>query len=107
LTFQLDIDQRNIRKLNYLDYILKSDPQAQTKQFKKGEILQSQGETGSNSYFVRKGLLRSYIIDQKGKEHIFHFGCENWIIGGFESQEFNQPTELFIDCIENSVNELV
>jgi len=51
---------------------------------------------------VQSGLLRSYIIDQKGKEHIFHFACENWVVADLESQEFAKPSELFIDCIEDS-----
>jgi CRP-like cAMP-binding protein len=88
--------------LNYLDYILKNDPLAKTKRFEKGDVLQRQGEKDSKSYFVIKGLLRSYIIDQKGKEHIFHFAAENWVVADLESQEFENPTELFIDCVEDS-----
>ena len=88
--------------MNYLDHIIKSDPRARTAQFKKGAVLQRQGERSSSSYYVRKGLLRSYIIDQKGKEHIFQFAAENWIIADLGSQVFDQPLELFIDCIEDS-----
>jgi len=33
--------------------------------FKKGHILQSQGDVNSNAYLVKNGLLRSYTIDQK------------------------------------------
>jgi CRP-like cAMP-binding protein len=82
--------------------ILNIDSEAKTEQFKKGLILQIQGEKSSSAYYVKKGLLRSYTIDEKGKEHIFMFASEGWIIADIESQEFNQPTELFIDCIENS-----
>jgi CRP-like cAMP-binding protein len=71
-------------------------------QFKKGEMLQRQGAETSMGFFVKSGLLRSYIIDKKGKEHIFHFACENWVIADIESQEFDQPSELFIDCIEDA-----
>ena len=38
---------------------------------KKGEILQHSGELNSKVYYVVSGLLRSYSIDKKGKEHIF------------------------------------
>ncbi len=88
--------------MSYLDHILNSDPQAQTKRFKKGDVLQREGDKSSSSFYVNKGLLRSYIIDKKGKEHIFHFAAENWIIADLESQEFDQPTELFVDCIEDA-----
>ena len=54
------------------------------------------------AFFVKKGLLRSYSIDEKGKEHIFMFASEGWIIADVESQEFNHSTELFIDCLEDA-----
>ncbi len=40
---------------------------------KKGTILEEPGKTNGNLYQVKKGLLRSYSIDDKGKEHIFTF----------------------------------
>ena len=48
-------------------------------------------------------MLRSYIVDEKGKEHIFMFAPEGWIIADIESLEFDHPAELFIECIEDSV----
>jgi CRP-like cAMP-binding protein len=30
------------------------------------------------------------------------FATESWMIADIESQEFNQPAKLFIDCIEDS-----
>ncbi|PHR24511.1 MAG: Crp/Fnr family transcriptional regulator [Fluviicola sp.] len=70
--------------------------------FKKGHILQSQGDVNSNAYLVKNGLLRSYTIDQKGKEHVFMFAPEDWIISDIESQEFHHPAELYIECLEDS-----
>ena len=88
--------------MNYLNYILKSDPGAQIKHLKKGAKLQREGDETSQGFFVKKGLLRSYIIDSKGKEHTFDFASENWIVADIDSQEFGHPAELFIDCIEDS-----
>jgi len=88
--------------LDYLDHILRSDLKAQTKHFKKGTILQQQGAISTKSFYVKKGLLRSYIVDGKGKEHIFNFASENWIVADVESQEFQNPIELYIDCLEDS-----
>ena len=68
----------------------------------KGETLQREGELTSMAFFVKTGLLRSFTIDKKGKEHIFMFASEGWIIADIESQEFDKPTELFIDCISDS-----
>lgn len=74
----------------------------QTKFFKKKEIIQSQGSTVKSAYLVKKGLVRSFFIDEKGKEHIYMFASKGWIIADLESQEFNRPSELSIDCIEDS-----
>ena len=82
--------------------ILNLDSNAKIKVYKKGEILQREGVRNSHSFFVKKGLLRSYTIDDKGKEHIFMFAPEGWVIADIESQEYEQPSALFIDCLENS-----
>lgn len=83
---------------NFLEILPKSEPV----HHKKGDVLQRAGERSYNAYYVKKGLLKSYTIDKKGKEHIFMFAAENWIISDIESQEFDQLTELYIECIEDS-----
>ena len=82
--------------------ILSLDSSANTHRYTKGEVLQRAGEHNSLAYYVKTGILRSYTIDKKGKEHIFMFASEGWLIADIESQEFDQPTELFIDCLEDS-----
>ena len=68
---------------------------------KKGQILQRAGELKTKVYKVESGLLRSYIIDSKGKEHIYQFAPENWIIAdAVPAMSFG---ELFIDCLEDAV----
>lgn len=68
---------------------------------KKGQILQRKGELNSKVFRVESGLLRSYSIDEKGKEHIFMFAPEGWIIADGVSPY--EPADLFIDALENSV----
>jgi len=72
------------------------------KHFSKGDILQREGELHSRIFYVKSGLLRSYTIDKKGKEHIFMFGSEGWIVSDMESQAFKNKTLLHIDALENS-----
>lgn len=72
---------------------------------KKGEILQQAGESCKYAYFVKKGLLRSYTVDEKGKEHVFMFASEGWYISDIDAQVFNTPSNLFIDAIEDSTLE--
>jgi len=85
-----------------LTEILNIDPKARIKHFPKGEILQRAGDSVATTFYVKKGLLRSYIIDSKGKEHIFMFAPEGWIIADVEALEFSEPVQLFIDCLEDS-----
>jgi len=68
---------------------------------KKGEILQRKGDLNSKVYQVKAGLLRSYSISDKGKEHIYMFAPEDWIIADNVSPDV--PCDLFIDAIEDSV----
>ncbi|MFT6035831.1 MAG: CRP-like cAMP-binding protein [Marivirga sp.] len=82
--------------------ILSLDLEENTSRFNKGDILQREGGNCSKAFFVKKGLLRSYTIDDKGKEHIFMFAPESWVVADIESQEFDQPAKLFIDCVEES-----
>lgn len=85
-----------------LKSILENDQGSKLKSFKKGDIIQHSGSSKAHKYFVKKGLLRSFIIDNKGKEHIFIFAPEGWIIADVESLEYDQPVELFIDCLEDA-----
>ena len=85
-----------------LTEILNIDPEAKVKEFRKGDMLQLAGDSKASTFYVKKGLLRSYIIDSKGKEHIFMFAPENWIIADVEALEFSEPVQLFIDCLEDS-----
>lgn len=67
---------------------------------KKGSILQRKGDLNSKVYSVQSGLLRSYAIDEKGKEHIFMFAPEGWIIADNLPPE--TPCDLFIDALEDT-----
>ena len=79
----------------------------ETKKVIKGEVLQKQGDLKIKSYLVKKGLLRSYTIDDKGKEHIFIFAPEGWIVSDMESQTKGSPAQLFIDALEDAELEVI
>ena len=67
---------------------------------KKGDILQYKGDVSNKIYSVEKGLLRTYSIDEKGKEHVFMFAPEGWIVA--DASTINGPADLFIEAMENS-----
>jgi CRP-like cAMP-binding protein len=84
-----------------INEILSLDSEEKIKQVKRGEFLQREGELSTSVFFVKKGLLRSYTIDSKGKEHIFMFGSEGWIVA--DSAVSGEKGELFIDALEDSI----
>lgn len=85
-----------------LKNILEGNPDVRIEKYSKGDIIQHPGSSSVNRFYVKKGILRSFIIDSKGKEHIFSFAPEGWIIADIESLEYEKPGELFIDCLEDS-----
>ncbi len=72
-----------------------------TIEIKKGSIIQRKGDLNTKIYRVEKGMLRSFSIDNKGKEHIFMFAPEGWIVA--DGADVNLPAELYIDAIEDSI----
>jgi CRP-like cAMP-binding protein len=73
-----------------------------THEVSKGEYLLQPGEVCAHSFFVEKGLLRSYTIDEGGKEHIIQFAPENWFMSDRSSAYFNNASEFYIEAIEYS-----
>jgi len=72
------------------------------KKIEKADFLLRQGEVCDKVFFVEKGLLRAYKVDDEGKEHINQFAPENWFITDRSSILFNHPSEYFIDALEDS-----
>lgn len=67
----------------------------------KGEFLLREGEITRHSIFVASGCLRTYTIDDDGKEHIVQFSPENWWTGDI-SFTANVPSQCFIEALEDS-----
>jgi CRP-like cAMP-binding protein len=81
---------------------LKIFQQAPTYHAKKGEVLVKAGEASNKGFFVVKGCLRSYVVDDKGKEHIYQFAPEDWLIADLEYFKRKEKALLWIDAIEES-----
>lgn len=73
-----------------------------TKKVKKDTQLLREGDVCSQVFFVAKGLLRAYTLDNFGKEHIIQFGPEDAWVSDRNSFYFNQPAMFYIDAIEDS-----
>ena len=92
--------ERNIKLTSDDIVLIKSTFLPRT--IKKGEFFLREGEVAKYGAFVCKGFLRSYVIDNKGKEHIIQFAPENWWIGGKGPESDASPSTLFIDALEDS-----
>lgn len=72
------------------------------KEVKKNDFLLVKGQVCKHAFFVEKGLVRMYSIDEEGKEHILQFAPENWFVVDRESIFFGQASSYYIDAIEDS-----
>lgn len=93
LTSNFDIDEAEILSLI---------ENCTVKEVKKNQFLLRENEHCKHTFFVEKGLLRQYSIDNKGKEHILSFAPENWFVADRESAYFNQPSKYYIEALEDS-----
>jgi CRP-like cAMP-binding protein len=87
------VTESQYKEIEHLVYSLK---------VKKGAIILKENQICDKAFFVCKGLLRSYTVDKMGKEHIIQFASENWWIADRSSFYFDEPSDLFIDAIEDT-----
>jgi CRP-like cAMP-binding protein len=72
------------------------------KRLKKKELLLEAGKRCLGDYFVVKGCMRLYIINDKLNEQILQFGIENWWIADQDSIASGKPANCYIQAIEAS-----
>ena len=78
-----------------------------TKNLEKGAVLLSPGQKCNYGYRVIGGCLKSYVLDNSGKDHILQFAPEGWFISDLESFTKQTPSKIFIDAIENSEVQMI
>ncbi|QVY64364.1 Crp/Fnr family transcriptional regulator [Polaribacter sp. Q13] len=69
---------------------------------KKNEILLSNGKNSQVSYFVKKGCLRLFYINEEGKDVTRYIAFENQFATELVSFITNEPAQETIQVIENS-----
>ena len=70
--------------------------------FKKRELLLSQGSICRDIFFVVKGLLRVFFVDNDGEEKTFHFSFENSFSADYESFLKKIPANYSIQALEDT-----
>ncbi|KGK29804.1 Crp/Fnr family transcriptional regulator [Cellulophaga sp. HaHa_2_95] len=68
----------------------------------KNDILLSNGKNSQVSYFVKKGCLRLYYIDEEGKDITRYIAFENQFATELVSFISNEPAQETIQVIEDS-----
>ncbi|GAO44929.1 Crp/Fnr family transcriptional regulator [Flavihumibacter petaseus] len=69
---------------------------------KKKDFLWKEGQICRAQYFVIKGCLRLYYLNEKGQEQITQFAIENWWIADIRSLDMRQPSVFHLQAVENS-----
>lgn len=69
----------------------------------RGDILIQEGQTVNKTFFVKHGSLRSFCIDQEGKEHTLQFAIKDWWISDFTAIYNHVPASLTVECIADSI----
>ena len=68
--------------------------------FQKGEILQREGDTWEDIYFIEEGLFRIYYL-KDGVEYIRQFFFEGGIFSELASTALGRPSRLYMDVVES------
>ncbi|UOQ65033.1 Crp/Fnr family transcriptional regulator [Hymenobacter volaticus] len=66
------------------------------------EHLLSEGQVCTANYFVLRGCLRTYLVNEKGSEQTILFGIENWWLTDYASLDMQTPSQFFIQAVETT-----
>ena len=72
------------------------------KRFRKRQFLIQEHQPVHEIFLIEKGILKSSIIDDTGKEHILQFAAPNWWISDFAGFFKQETSSLAVECIEDS-----
>lgn len=77
------------------------------KSYKKGEFIGRQGEVCREQTFILNGGVRTYYLDDSGKEHVVAFAIENWWAGDLGSFLSQKPADYDVQCFaDTEVNQI-
>jgi len=71
--------------------------------YRKKQYLLQEGDVCTQLFFVVRGCIRMYKIDDKGTIHIIQFAAENNWMNDLGSFHQVQPSALSIDALEDTV----
>ncbi|MCF6139180.1 Crp/Fnr family transcriptional regulator [Pseudalkalibacillus berkeleyi] len=71
--------------------------------FEKGTVLVQQGDVPTQCFFVLKGMVRQYAVDENGKEHTFNFFTEQESVTIFNQHSQDKTSKYALSCLEECV----
>lgn len=69
---------------------------------RKKEYLLKEGQVCNAGYFVVKGCMRMYFIQENGTEQTTQFAIEYWWMSDYFSYSVQQPSRYHIQTVENT-----
>lgn len=89
----IEIDENEFREIMGFVEIIK---------VKKKQNLLLEGQICKSHFFVLKGCLRKFFINEKGTEQTTEFAIETWWLTDHLAFEKQLPSEFYIQAVENS-----
>ncbi|GIP59022.1 Crp/Fnr family transcriptional regulator [Paenibacillus woosongensis] len=74
-----------------------------TEEFTKGTVLFHQGDIPTACYFILKGCVRQYSLDEEGREVTSNFYTEEQAIAIFNYHKPDKSSDYTFVCVEDSV----
>src|ERR1700757_2825597 len=71
------------------------------KKLRKRQYFLQEGDICKYMGFIVKGATRMFAVDEKGHEHILHFGLEDWWVGDYESFYLLTPSKYYVEALED------
>ena len=72
------------------------------KKLRKRQYFLQEGDVCKYMGFIVKGATRMFAVDEKGHEHILHFGLEDWWVGDYESFYMLNPSNYYVEALEDT-----
>lgn len=91
-----DIDFSKEELLTLGTYLKKID-------LRKGDILLRNGQTVLYTHYVYSGCLRTFFIDDLGKDHTLQFAIKDWWISDYTAFFSADEATMNIECIQDTM----
>lgn len=101
---KLELLRRHIQELYPLtdaewDFV---SPFFHYKKLRKHQFLIQKDELVPSEFWVISGLVKTYALDENGKEYILQFAMESYWTSDYQAFQNKWPASLYIDCLEDS-----